>query len=82
VSSSNQNSATTAVSPPSSPQQKRAPWPFAATLLCASLLGIALAFCARTVLPAWALDGEFFLTSVVCLSGNSAASPQAARTGD
>jgi hypothetical protein len=48
VSSSNQNSATTAVSPPSSPQQKRAPWPFAATLLCASLLGIALALCART----------------------------------
>jgi flagellar biosynthesis protein FliR len=63
-----------------SPQQ-RAPWPFAATLVCASLLGIVLAFCARTVLPAWALDGEFFPSSV-CSSGNSAASPQAARTGD
>jgi hypothetical protein len=64
-----------------SPQQ-RAPWPFAATLVCASLLGIVLAFCAHTMLPAWALDGEFFPLSVVCSSGNSAASPQAVRTGD
>ena len=43
-----------------------------------------LAFCARTMLPAWALDGggAFFLTNVVCSSGNSPASSQAARTGD
>jgi len=74
--------ATTAASPPSSSQQKRAPWPFAATLVCASLLGIALAFCARTMLPAWALDGDFFLTGVVCSSESSPASPQAARTGE
>jgi len=56
--------------------------PFAATLVCASLLGIGLAFCARTMLPAWSLDGGLFLPSVVCSSGNSPASPQAARTGD
>jgi hypothetical protein len=82
VSSSNQTSATTAASLLSSSQAKRAPWPFAATLVWASLLGIALAFCARMMLPAWALDGEFFPSSVVCSSGNSEASPQAARTGD
>jgi hypothetical protein len=65
-----------------SSQQQRAPWPFAATLLGASLLGIVLAFCARTMLPAWALDGEFFPSSVVCSRGDSAASPEAVRTGD
>jgi len=78
VSSSNQTSAATAASLPSSPQRKRTAWPFAATLVCASLLGIGLAFCARTMLPAWALDGGLFLPSVVCSSGD----PQAARTGD
>jgi hypothetical protein len=77
----NQTSATTAAGLPSSSRQQRAPWPFAATLLCASLLGIALAFCARTMLPAFALDREF-LTSVVCSSEKSAVSPQGARTGD
>jgi hypothetical protein len=50
--------------------------------MCASLLGIGLAFCVRTMMPAWALDGGLFLTGVVCSSGNSPASPQAARTGD
>jgi hypothetical protein len=79
VISSNQTSATTAASLPSSQQQRA---PFAGTLVCASLLGIALAFCARTMLPAWALDGEFFPSSVVCSSGNSVGSPEAARTGD
>jgi hypothetical protein len=36
------------------------------------------------MLPAWALDegSAFFLTNVICSSGNSPASPQAARTGD
>jgi hypothetical protein len=81
VSSSNQTSATSAADLPSPSRQQRAPLPFAATLIGASLLGIALAFCARTMLPAWALDGEF-LTSVVCSSEKSAASPQGARTGD
>jgi hypothetical protein len=81
VTSSNQTSATSAADLPSSSQQKRKPWPFAATLACASLLGIALAFGARTMLPAWALDGEFFPSSI-CSSGNSSASLQAARTGD
>jgi hypothetical protein len=79
---SNQTTATTEADLPSSSQRQRAQLPFAATLACASLLGIALAFCARTMLPAWALDGEFFPSSVVCSSGNSAASPEVARTGD
>lgn len=74
----NQTSATT-VADLSSPQQKQTSWPFAATLVCASLLGIiALAFCARTMLPAWALDGEYLSPSVICSSANS----QTARTGD
>jgi hypothetical protein len=73
---------TTAASLPSSPQRKRTAWPFAATLICASLLGVGLAFCVRTMLPAWSLDGGLFLPSVVCSSENSPASPQAARTGD
>jgi hypothetical protein len=51
-------------------------------LVCASLLGVALAFGARAMLPAWVLDGEFFASSVVCSSGDAAASPQAARRGD
>jgi hypothetical protein len=36
------------------------------------------------MLPAWGLDegSAFFLTNVICSSGNSPASPQAARTGD
>jgi hypothetical protein len=71
-----------AASLPSSPQQKRTAWPFAATLVCSSLLGIGLAFCARTMLPAWALDEGLFLTNVICSSGNSSTSPQATRTGD
>ena len=61
MSSSNQTSAAIAASLPSSPQRKRTAWPFAATLVCASLLGIGLAFCVRTMLPAWALDGGLFL---------------------
>jgi len=68
----------------SSPQRKRAGWPFAATLVCASLLGIGLAYCARTLLPEWGLDGgsAFFLPNVVCSSGDSSPSLQAARTGE
>ena len=68
----------------SSPQRKRAAWPFAATMLCASLLGIGLAYCARTMLPAWELDGASaaFLPNVVCSSGNSSTSPQTTRKGD
>jgi hypothetical protein len=56
-------------------------WPFAATLVCASLLGVGLAFCVRTMLPAFAFDGELFPSSV-CSDENSPASPQDARTGD
>jgi flagellar biosynthesis protein FliR len=82
VISSNQTSAISAADLPPPSQQKRASWPFAATLVCASLLGIALAFCVRTALPAFALDGEFFSSSVVCSNANSTASQQAARTGD
>ena len=36
-------SAVTAASLQHSPQRRRVPWPFAATMLCASLLGIGLA---------------------------------------
>jgi hypothetical protein len=81
VSSGDQTSAATAGG---LPQRKRTAWPFAATLMCASLLGIGLAFCARTMLPAWAIDGSSasLLTSAICSSGGSAESPQAARTGD
>jgi hypothetical protein len=82
VSSSNQTSAVTVASLPSPLQRKRAAWPLATTLMCASLLGIGLAFCVRTMLPAWSLDGGLFLPSVVCSSGNSPVSPQVARTGD
>jgi hypothetical protein len=81
---SNQTSAATAAGLPSSSQRKRTAWPFAATLMCASLLGVGLAFCARTMLPASGLDGgsAFFLSNVICSSGSSPDSPQAARTGD
>jgi hypothetical protein len=55
-------------------------WPFAATMLCASLLGIGLAYCTRTLLPAWGLDGMSLLpTDVVCSDGNSSASPRTVR---
>ncbi len=41
-----------------SPQRRRVAWPFAATMLCASLLGIGLAYCVRTLsIPVWGLDG-------------------------
>ena len=83
MSSPNQISAITPASLQSSPQ-RRAAWPFAATLVCASLLGIGLAYCARTLLPAWELDGggAFFLSNIVCSSGNSSTPPQATRTGE
>jgi len=84
VSSPNQMSAISAASLQSSPPRRRAAWPLAATLVCASLLGIGLAYCAHTLLPEWGLDGAsaFFLPSVVCSSGNSSTSPQATRTGE
>jgi hypothetical protein len=77
-------STTTADSLSSLPQRKRTAWPFAAMLMCASLLGIGLAFCARTMVPAWALDGSSasLLTSVICSSSNSANPQHAAHTGD
>jgi hypothetical protein len=77
-------SATSAAGVPSSPQEKRTALPFAAMIVCASLLGVGLAVCVRTMLPAWALDGSsaFFLSNVVCSSSNSSPSPQAARPGD
>ena len=49
-----------------------------------TLLGIGLAYCARTLLPEWGLDGgsAFFLPNVVCSSGDSSPSLQTARTGE
>ena len=84
MSSPNQMSAISAASLQSSPQGKRAAWPFAATLMCASLLGIGLAYCTRTLLPEWGLDGAsaFFSPNVVCSSENSSPSPQTTRTGE
>lgn len=81
MSSVEQTSAISATGLSSSSHQKRASWPFAATLVCASLLGIALAFGVRTMLPAFALDGDL-IASVVCSSENSAAAPPVARTVD
>jgi hypothetical protein len=77
-------SATGAASVPSSPQEKRTAWPFAAMIVSAALLGIGLAVCVRTMLPVWTLDGSgaSFFTNIVCSSRNSSASPQAARPGD
>jgi hypothetical protein len=62
----------------------------AAAILCASLLGLGLAFFACTLLiPALRLDGSGALfpgydrlTSVVCSSGNSSKAPQTARTDE
>jgi hypothetical protein len=68
-----------------SPQRRRVTWPFAATMLCASLLGIGLAYCARTLLPAWGLDGgiaSFLPADAVCSSGNSSTSPQTTRADE
>jgi hypothetical protein len=64
-----------------SPQRRRVAWPFVATMLCASLLGIGLAYCARTLLPAWGLDGgiaSFLPSGVVCSSENPSKSPETA----
>ncbi|KRR00773.1 hypothetical protein [Bradyrhizobium valentinum] len=82
VSSSNQMSAIAAASLQPSQQRRRVAWPFAATMLSASLLGIGLAFCARALLPAWGIEGAsaFFLPNdVVCSNGNSSTSPQTTR---
>jgi hypothetical protein len=65
-----------------SPQRRRVAWPFVATMLCASLLGIGLAYCARTLLPAWGIDGgiaSFLPSGVVCSSGNSSKPPETIR---
>jgi hypothetical protein len=82
VFSSKQVSAVAAVRLQASSQGKRAAWPFAATILCAALLGIGLAFCARTLSPAWGLDGgiaAFLQGDVICSSGRSSTPPQTAR---
>jgi hypothetical protein len=58
----------------SSPKRRQAAaWPFAATLVCASLLGIGLAYGVRTLLPEWTLEGgiaAFLPDDVVCSNGN------------
>jgi hypothetical protein len=57
-----------------SPHRRRSAWPFAATIVCASLLGIGLAYGVRTLLPGWTLDGSiasFLPNDVVCSNGNS-----------
>jgi hypothetical protein len=61
-----------------------------AAVLCASLLGLGMAFLACTLLlPAWGLDGSGALfpgydrlTSVVCSSGDSSKPPQTARADE
>src|SRR5205814_952711 len=66
--------------------RRRVTWPFAATMLCASLLGIGLAYCARALsIPVWGLDGggaSLLPADVVCSSGNSSTSPQTTRTDE
>jgi hypothetical protein len=74
VSSSNQLSAVATASLQPSPQGRRAIWPFAAMLVCASLLGIGLAYGVRTLLPGWTLEGgiaSLLPNDVVCSNGNS-----------
>jgi hypothetical protein len=83
VSSPNQISAVTAASLPPSPQRRRVAWPFAATMLCASLLGIGLAYCVRTLsIPVWGFDGgaaSLLPGDVVCASENSSKPPETIR---
>jgi len=82
VSSSNQISAAAAADLQPSPQRRRVAWPFAATILGAALLGIALAFCARTLSPAWGLDGDIasiLQSDVICSGERSSTLPQTAR---
>ena len=65
--------------PRSSPQTRRAALPFATAILCASLLGLGLAYFACALL----IDGSsasFWPTSVICFGGSSSNPPQAART--
>jgi hypothetical protein len=53
--------------------------PFATAILCASLLGLGLAYFACALL----IDGSsasFWPTSVICLGGSASHPPQAART--
>jgi hypothetical protein len=58
-------------------------WPFAATMLCASLLGIGLAYCVRALsIPVWGLDGgsaSLLPGDVVCANGNSSKPPETIR---
>ena len=82
MSSLNQISAVTAASPQHSPQRRRVAWPFAATMLCASLLGIGLAYCVRTLsIPVWGFYGGASLLpgDVVCASENSSKPPETIR---
>jgi hypothetical protein len=83
MSSSNQISAITAAGLQPSPQRRRVAWPFAATMLGASLLGIGLAYCVRTLsIPVWGLDGggaSLLPGDVVCASENSSGPPETIR---
>jgi len=69
-----------AARPRPSPQTRRTALPFATAILCASLLGLGLAYFACALL----IDGSsasFWPTSgVICFGGSSSNPPQAART--
>ena len=83
MSSPNQISAVTVASPQPSPQRRRVTWPFAATMLGASLLGIGLAYCVRTLsIPVWGFDGggaSLLPGDVVCATENSLTPPETIR---